>query len=99
MARNDWSELDLRTRSTMGPYDDELICLHLIPKLSTCTEQFMVGRMMTEEGKTWFVPGRGDAWNNGCWNISALKKRYRIEWTHLPPTDRKEVTSWAPLPL
>ena len=94
MARNDWSELDLRQRSTLGPYDDELVILHLTPKLSTCTEQFMVGRMMTEEGKSWFIPGVGDAWNCGCWNISALKKRYRIEWAHLPPLDRKEVKSW-----
>ena len=91
MARNDWSELDLRTRSTMGPFDDELIILHLIPKLSTCTEQFMVGHMVTEEGKSWLRPYGG-----GCWNISALKKRYHIEWTHLPPTDRKEVTTtWS----
>lgn len=88
MARNDWSELDLRTRSTMGPYDEELICLHLIPKLSCCTEWFEVGCMVTEEGKSWFRPT-----NSGCWNISALKKRYRIEWTHMPPTDRRELTS------
>ena len=85
MARSDWSELDLRKRSIYGPYDDELICLHLIPKLSTCTEWFEVGCMVTEEGKSWFSPFGG-----GCWNISALKKRYRIEWTHMPPTDRKE---------
>lgn len=85
MARNDWSKLDLRTRSTMGPYDDELICLHLTPKLSTNSERFMVGRMVTEEGKSWLRPYSG-----GCWSISALKKRYTIEWTHLPPTDRKE---------
>lgn len=94
MARNDWSELDLRKRSTMGPYDDELICLHLIPKLSTRTERFMVGRMVTEEGKSWFRPCNGS-----CWNISGLKKFYRIEWTHLPPMDRKEIKSWNPSPL
>ena len=70
MARNDWSELDLRQRSTLGPYDDELVILHLTPKLSTCTEQFMIGCMVTEEGKSWFQPFGG-----GCWNISALKKR------------------------
>ena len=85
MARNDWSELDLRQRSTLGPYDDELVILHLTPKLSTCAEQFMIGCMVTEEGKSWFRPFGG-----GCWNISALKKRYHIEWAHLPPLDRRE---------
>ena len=86
MAVNNWSVLDLRTRSVFGPFDDELICLHLTPKLSTCTEQFMVGSMVTEEGKSWFRP-----MGSGCWNISALKKRYRIEWAHLPPTNRREL--------
>lgn len=94
MTRNNWSELDLRTRSTMGPYDEELICLHLTPKLSTCTEQFMVGSMATEEGKSWFRPV-----GSGCWNISALKKRYRIEWTHLPPVRRNALAPQAPLPI
>ena len=85
MARNGWSELDLRQRRILGPYDDELVILHLTPKLSTCTEQFMIGRMVTEEGRSCFRPFGG-----GYWNISALKKRYKIEWTHLPPLDRRE---------
>lgn len=84
--RDEWQELDLRSRNTCGPFDEELICLHLTPKLSTCSERFIVGHMVTEEGKSWFIPGPGDAWNNGCWNISVMKKRNRIEWVHLPPT-------------
>ena len=90
MARNDWSELDLRTRSTMGPYDDELICLHLIPKTRTYSGGFMVGRMTTEEGKTWFVPDS----ILGVRDVAKMRRHYTIEWTHLPPTDRKEVTTW-----
>ena len=89
MARNDWSELDLRTRSTMGPYDDELIILHLVPKDSGGMEMFVVGRMVTEEGTSWLR-----AYSGYYWNIADKKKRYRIEWVHLPPTDRKEVKSW-----
>lgn len=83
--KDEWQVLDLRSRNTCGPFDDELICLHLIPKLSCCREQFVVGRMVTEEGKSWLKPEGG-----GNWNISALKKRYLIEWVLLPETNRKE---------
>ena len=83
MARNDWSELDLRTRSTMGPFDDEWIILHLIPKSPAINKgDFVVGKMTTEEGRSWFIPFGG-----GCWSISALRNRYKVEWAHLPPTN------------
>ena len=84
MARNDWSELDLRTRSTMGPYDDELICLYLIPKTRTYSGGCMVGRMKTEEGTTWFVRDS----SLGVRDVAKMRRHYTIKWVHLPPTDR-----------
>lgn len=54
MGVNNWYELDLRRRSVFGPFDDELICLHLIPRTKSLNPRFEVGRLFTENGKTWF---------------------------------------------
>ena len=40
MGVNNWSALDLRSRSVFGPFDDELICLHLIPKTASRIGRF-----------------------------------------------------------
>ena len=90
MGINQWSALDLRSRSVFGPFDDELICLHLIPKSRNYSERFLVGKMITEEGKTWFK----QLMDIGGRDVAKMRKHYTIEWSHLPPTDRKEVTTW-----
>ena len=85
MALNNWSSLDLRSRSVFGPFDDELICLRLIPKTASRSERFEVGRMFTEEGKTWFAGNY-----SSCEDVARLRRFYTVKWVHLPPTNRKE---------
>ena len=85
MGINQWSALDLRSRSVFGPFDDELICLHLIPKTKSLSERFEVGRMFTENGKTWF---HGNY--SSTEDVARMRKYYTVEWVHLPPTKRKE---------
>lgn len=85
MALNDWSTLDLRSRRVFGPFDDELICLHLIPKTESLSERFAVGRMFTEDGKTWFSGNY-----SSVEDVARLRRCYTVKWVHLPPTNRKE---------
>ena len=88
MGINQWSALDLRSRSVFGPFDDELICLHLIPKTRTYSERFIVGMMMTEEGETWF--SRPDSFSK--LDVSKMRKHYFVEWVHIPPVKKGERT-------
>ena len=91
MAKDYWQVLDLRKRSTWGPYDDELIVLHLIPRTTYYTERYVVGRMTTDKGKTWFRPEGG----LGARDVSNSRKHYVMEWIHLAETGRKEPVSWS----
>ena len=83
MGVNNWSALDLRSRSVFGPFDDELICLHLIPKTASLRERFEAGRMFTENGKTWFS---GNYLSTE--DVAKLRKHYTVEWVHLPPVKK-----------
>ena len=50
-----WALLDLRRRSQgVGPYDGELIVLHMIPKSGGRSERYDVGKLLTEAGKSYF---------------------------------------------
>ena len=85
MEPNNWHTLDLRSRRIYGPFDDELICLHLIPKSANRSERFEVGRLLTMAGKTWFIGNYSSRED-----VARLRRFYTVRWVHLPPTNRKE---------
>ena len=72
-----WKPLDLRRRGEFGPYDGELIVLHLIPKTQSCSERYLVGRMEVCQGRTYFT-GSG-----GTLAPAELRKHYDLRWIRL----------------
>ena len=72
-----WKALDLRRRSTLGPYDDELLVLHMIPKTDARSERYLVGRMEVCRGRTCFT-GSG-----GRLAPAELRKHYDLRWIRL----------------
>ena len=42
MLTERWRPLDLRRRGELGPYDGELIVLHMVPKTSSRSERYML---------------------------------------------------------
>lgn len=52
-----WKPLDLRRRGELGPYDGELIVLHMVPKTSARSERYVVGRLEVVAGRTWMSGG------------------------------------------
>ena len=79
MRFENWALLDLRRRSQgVGPYDGELIVLHMIPKSGGRSERYDVGKLLTEAGKSYF---KGQT---GTLSVARVKKFYDIWWLRLP---------------
>lgn len=76
-STNQWKPLDLRRRGELGPYDDELIVLHLIPKTQARSERYYVGRMEVCQGRTYFT-GSG-----GTLAPAELRKHCELRWIRL----------------
>lgn len=72
-----WKPLDLRRRSELGPYDGDLIVLHLIPKTQARSERYLVGRMDVCQGHTYFT-GSG-----GILAPAELRKHCELRWIRL----------------
>ena len=72
-----WKPLELRRRGELGPYDDELIVLHLIPKTKARSERYIVGRMEVCQGRSYFV---GDGWRL---LPSEMRRYYDLRWIRL----------------
>ncbi|WP_298030220.1 hypothetical protein [uncultured Dysosmobacter sp.] len=74
-----WRDLDLRSRSVYGPYDEELICLKQVSKSDAKYVRYEVGRLETEEGVTWF---RGNA--GSCLRLADIRRKNTVTWARLP---------------
>ena len=74
-----WAPLDLRRRGELGPYDQELIVLHMRPKTDARSERYLVGRMEVCQGRTCF-PGIG---SGGTLVPANLRKHYDLRWIRL----------------
>ena len=74
-----WKQLELRQRAETGPYDKELIVLHLIPKTQARSERYLVGRMEVCRGRTYFA-GIG---SGGTLAPAELRKHYDLRWIRL----------------
>lgn len=75
-----WKPLDLPHRDIMGPYDDELIVMRIINGVWKSGPEYVVGRMSTEHGVSWF---------NCVSGASFLPRRHmkegaEIAWCRLP---------------
>lgn len=86
MAKDYWQVLDLRKRSTWGPYDEQFIVLHMTPRKRSYSEHYYVGWLITENGKTYFR----HADKYGLRDIAEMRKHYYIEWIDLVPPVLKE---------
>ena len=76
-STNQWQPLDLRRRAQLGPFDGELIVLHMIPKTQARSERYYVGRMEIYQGHTYL---------SGCGStvtMAGLCKRYELRWIRL----------------
>ena len=78
-STNQWKPLDLRRRGQLGPYDEELIALHLIPKTEAHSERYLVGRLDVCRGRTYFT-GIG---SGGTLAPAELRKHYDLRWIRL----------------
>lgn len=58
-STNQWQPLDLRRRAQLGPFDGELIVLHMIPKTQARSGRYLVGRMEVCRGRTYFTGSGG----------------------------------------
>ena len=74
-----WAPLDLRRRGELGPYDQELIVLHMRPKTDARSERYLVGRMEVCQGRTCFT-GIG---SGGTLVPANLRKHYDLRWIRL----------------
>lgn len=74
----EWRPLDLRRRSLVGPFDGELIVLRRSGQAPGDRTIYEVGRLETEQGKTWFFRSGG-----GIYAPSAIRKRYVLSWLRL----------------
>ena len=76
-STNQWQPLDLRRRGQLGPFDGELIVLHMIPKTQARSERYYVGRMESFQGHTYL---------RGCGStvtMAGLCKHYILRWIRL----------------
>lgn len=72
-----WQALDLRRRGQLGPFDGELIVLHMIPKTQARRERYYVGRMEVCQGRTYL---------SSCGStvtMAGLCKHYILRWIRL----------------
>ena len=81
----EWRPLDLRRRSITGPYDHDLIVLRGIDRRNpTNPPRYLVGRMITENGVTWFHPSNGIAFR------PAMERKRDYRWIQIPDEDLEE---------
>lgn len=78
-----WKPLDLRRRGELGPYDGELIVLHMVPKTSARSERYVVGRPEVVAGRTWMSGG------GNTLSPAEMRKRYDLRWVRLPEDDTR----------
>ncbi len=78
-----WKPLDLRRRGELGPYDGDLIVLHMAPKTSARSERYMVGRLEVEAGRTWMSGG------GNTLSPAKMRKFYDLRWVYLPEDDTR----------
>ncbi len=76
--RQEWRPLDLRSRRLDGPFDGELIVLRRSGQAPGEQPIYEVGRLETEQGKTWFFRSGG-----GIYAPAAMRKRYALSWLRL----------------
>lgn len=72
-----WQPLDLRRRGQLGPFDGELIVLHMIPKTQARRERYLVGRVEVYQGRTYL---------SSCGStvtMAGLCKHYILRWIRL----------------
>ena len=80
-----WRPLDLRRRAITGPYDHDLIVLRGIDRRSPANPpRYLVGRMITEEGVTWFRASNGGAFR------PAMERKRKYMWIQIPDEDLGE---------
>ena len=84
MLMERWGPLDLRRRGELGPYDGELIALHMVPKTSGRSERYMVGRLEVEAGRTWMCGG------GNTLSPAEMRKFYDLRWVYLPEDEVKK---------
>lgn len=77
LSTEQWKPLDLRRRGELGPYDNELLVLHMLPKTQARSERYLVGRMEICSGRTYFI-GSG-----GTLAPAGLRKHYKLRWIRL----------------
>lgn len=84
MLMERWRPLDLRRRGELGPYDGDLIVLHMVPKTSSRSERYMVGRLEVEAGRTWMFGG------GNTLSPAKMRKFYDLRWVYLPEDEDKK---------
>ena len=84
MLTERWRPLDLRRRGELGPYDGELIVLHMVPKGPGRSERYIVGRLEVEAGRTWMEGG------GNVLLPAEMRKHYELRWVYLPEDEGKK---------
>lgn len=84
MLMERWRPLDLRRRGELGPYDGELIALHMVPKTSARSERYVVGRLEVVAGRTWMYGG------GHTLSPAKMRKFYDLRWVYLPEDEDKK---------
>lgn len=81
----EWRPLELRRRSNIGPHDHDLIVLRGIDRRNpTNPPRYLVGRMITEEGVTWFRLANGGSFR------PAMERKRQYMWIQIPDEDLEE---------
>lgn len=84
-----WKPLDLRRRGELGPFNGELIVLHMLPRTSGRSERYIVGRLEVLAGRTWM---------NGGGNVllpAEMRRHYELRWIRLPEDEGKKECSYV----
>ena len=89
MSTDRWRALDLRRRGELGPYDGELIVLHMVPKTSSRSERYIVGRLKVEAGRTWMTGG------GNVLSPAEMRKHYDLRWIYLQEDEGKKEGHYA----
>ena len=83
MLTERWRSLDLRRRGELGPYDGELIVLHMVPRTSARSERYIVGHLKVEAGRTWMAGG------GNVLSPAEMRRHYELRWVYLPEDEGK----------
>ena len=84
MLMERWRPLYLRRRGELGPYDGDLIVLHMVPKTSARSERYVVGRLEVVAGRTWMYGG------GHTLSPAKMRKFYDLRWVYLPEDEVKK---------